>query len=276
MAENRGTSYIGSFFVGGMIVSWWFIWGIIVADNEKKTGWDIFGIVLFCLLLAILTIALLDSILLFAIVIPLIPIGLAYGLVILISSLIQLLLSPICIVRPRFSWKPATGVNYCRLCEKCQAMVGRSSILTGTPWMLTWSAEYHDFYSWSEFVKSAQGCHLCTLLLDSIDASNRNELSKQSNLETNDEPIDEHVALLWSEVASEQNQNSSSYGAILRSKINRSKGMKVKIWVDRHLLADPEMRMKIHHQNVNNLKSLIINKQPSSKITYTIKLQTIF
>lgn len=57
----------------------------------------------------------------------------------------------------------------CRLCERCQSIIKRSPLLSGARWLFTRSNERHAFYMKGELEKSAKDCHLCILLLKSVE-----------------------------------------------------------------------------------------------------------
>lgn len=57
----------------------------------------------------------------------------------------------------------------CRLCETCQSIVNRSPLLIGSLWLLCRSTERHSFYTKEELERSAKDCHMCVLVLKSVE-----------------------------------------------------------------------------------------------------------
>jgi hypothetical protein len=75
----------------------------------------------------------------------------------------------------------------CRLCERCQSIIKRSPLLIGARWLFTRSNERHAFYTKEELEKSAKDCHLCILLLKSVEEFR--ELTEKHTDTTNSELI---------------------------------------------------------------------------------------
>lgn len=57
----------------------------------------------------------------------------------------------------------------CRLCGKCQSIVDRSPLLVGSRWLFCRSTERHSFYTEEELKESAKHCHMCVLILKSVE-----------------------------------------------------------------------------------------------------------
>ena len=57
----------------------------------------------------------------------------------------------------------------CRLCQRCQSIVDRSPLLVGSLWLFSRSTERHSFYTKEELEKSAKNCHMCVLVLKSVE-----------------------------------------------------------------------------------------------------------
>jgi hypothetical protein len=57
----------------------------------------------------------------------------------------------------------------CRLCERCQSIVDRSPLLVGSLWLFSRSTERHSFYTKEELEESAKNCHMCVLVLKSVE-----------------------------------------------------------------------------------------------------------
>ena len=57
----------------------------------------------------------------------------------------------------------------CRLCERCQSIIDRSPLLVGSLWLLSRSTERHSFYTEVELKESAKHCHMCVLVLKSVE-----------------------------------------------------------------------------------------------------------
>ena len=80
---------------------------------------------------------------------------------------------------------PDISRECCRLCERCQSIIKRSPLLIGARWLFTRSDERHAFYTKEELEKSAKDCHLCILLLKSVEEFR--ELTEEQTDTTNSE-----------------------------------------------------------------------------------------
>lgn len=92
----------------------------------------------------------------------------------LVGISIQFLLSKFCVFRlPRFRKKGSECIPGCvtgrgKLCFMCNRLIERSSLLTGTSWLLAPTKERHAHHTARDLLASSESCNLCKLLLQSI------------------------------------------------------------------------------------------------------------
>jgi hypothetical protein len=70
----------------------------------------------------------------------------------------------------------------CRLCQRCQSIVDRSPLLVGSLWLFSRSTERHSFYTKEELEKSAKNCHMCVLVLKSVEEFSESVEKKMTKL----------------------------------------------------------------------------------------------
>ncbi|KAF2663339.1 HET-domain-containing protein [Microthyrium microscopicum] len=73
---------------------------------------------------------------------------------------------------------------WCRLCQRCQGLVDQSPLLGGTSLGITKSNERHSFHTKKELERSATDCHMCILLLKSVEEFNESPEKETTSTET--------------------------------------------------------------------------------------------
>ncbi|KAH8586990.1 heterokaryon incompatibility protein-domain-containing protein [Bisporella sp. PMI_857] len=106
----------------------------------------------------------------------LLAIGLVFGPFILIFVTVWGLLSgtvhllSFLVVGTNYSHRgPDSAIECCRLCERCNAIVERSALLSGARWYFTQPVEQHQFHTKADLEVSARSCHMCAILWKSVD-----------------------------------------------------------------------------------------------------------
>lgn len=101
------------------------------------------------------------------------------------------------------------------LCETCKRVIDSSPLLIGTAWGFTLPVERHPHHTAKGIKESAEKCHLCNLLLRSVESSG--------------DSVD--------------SERPSQYGSILLSDSNISLTMKV--WETRYVFERPLLRIQL-------------------------------
>jgi hypothetical protein len=237
--EGGNVNVCGGLFMAIVIGVGWFGWSIWVRHSDK-TLLTIFGLIALGLLL-------LGLIIFFAkelVAVIFVVVALPFLFIYFSGRLCLFLLSPICVISMRPGWKSASRGNYCRLCEKCDSIIDRSNLLLGSPWILVQPVEMHTFYNQPELETSAKGCHLCRLLLNSVEvfnsqgSSSTQEPPKETIEETKSNPTGE-------EVVSQANDCVFKQDTIT-----------LKIWRRLYLLKSPVLRIQLLGAAVAQSKSL--------------------
>lgn len=132
--------------------------------------------------------------------------------------------------------------HYCRLCEKCERITGFSRLLAGSPWIFTGSSETHTFHTMSELRASSKRCHLCQILLESIQSFKGDDTEYPE-----------------SDLSQRECQNSIGHGQATQESdaFARPACITLKIWVSRYIFKSPALKMQLLGPSI--VKSLFVD-----------------
>jgi len=151
-------------FFGMGIWLCWFAWAVGVGLSQKTPA-AIFGLVFAGLIILGLSIYYWKGFLMFlsmAAAFPFVP-------PFMIFMLLRRLLSIVVVFNPSFPWNPKSRSDYCRLCDRCNALVANSHLALGARWLFAWPKETHGPFTRSDLGSSSRQCHLCQLLFSTLE-----------------------------------------------------------------------------------------------------------
>lgn len=213
-----------------LVLFGWIAWGFWISRSTKSpSAGTVVGLVIVGLLLLICSLACIRALAVTVSVILATPFFIAGFIVYVCIRVLLLILSPICVIRPRPFLKsnPISKENYCRLCYKCDNIITRSNLLLGSPWILAFPVKTYEFYNKSDLISSASSCHLCYLLYCSVAAFANQDGSDQ--------------------VQVNQTTSNTNLEAGLRDfhQHNTSRNTEIKIWMEVHFWDSPTIRVKL-------------------------------
>src|ERR1700733_9483816 len=98
------------------------------------------------------------------------------GIALVVYGIYVLCISPFCSPAPFHRQECNTELSNCKLCTQCQQIVA-DPLLFGSKWPLVRSSRKYPFHSIGPLRSSAEGYHLCSLLLRSLHWSSRLDVS---------------------------------------------------------------------------------------------------
>jgi hypothetical protein len=256
MAKDNGADGWRAVGLGIFMGFGWFGWSFWLMYSSKSPA-TIFGLVAVCLVLLVLTVLWAKDLALFvstAVILPFLFVG---AIIFFSVRLLLLILSPICVISVRLFWRPVPKCNYCRLCDKCDAIVERSRLLLGSSWILTRSVEKHAFYIQSELGKSAKDCHLCRLLFLSVDAFKEQDYTADPKS---------------SQPTQDKNRSSIVEEGVPRNSdsTNGSGSITVKIWMRRYFSQSPVLRIQLCGASIAKSKPVEIQWKVNGNSTLSL------
>lgn len=151
-----------------LLAAWgsYFYWTTLLPDSDKMS----YGLQMGCLavMMALFLVSGLTVLLgkgLLALGIVLSPIILGFLLYFFVRWFTSLLF----VFNDWFYQSSNVSKECCRLCAKCQSIIERSPLLIGSKWLFSRSTERHAFYTKEELEESARNCHMCVLVLKSVE-----------------------------------------------------------------------------------------------------------
>ncbi len=153
--------------VGLLLAFWWVVWSVWVWSSNKTPAM-IFGLVAVGLLLLVLSIFFWKGVLCGVVEFTVMLVMLPFYSAMFVVSFLQALMSLLFVFSVRLPWKPSSRCDSCRLCDKCDALVGDSYLILGSPWSIAWPVERYRHHSRLDLQSSSQKCHLCLILYSNI------------------------------------------------------------------------------------------------------------
>lgn len=235
--------------IGFIITLGWFFWSIWLGISLKSPA-NKFGVVSVCLILVAFTVRFLKQFITLFIIALALPIAIVCSIVFITFRIISFVLSPLCVVSIRPFWRPAPRTCYCRLCEKCERITGSSPLLVGSPWIFTKPSERYAFHSTSELIASSKECHLCQILLESIQSF------KDDVIEYHDTNRSQRRC---------QKSNPYEIATQKSDAFARPASITLKIWASLYILKSPVMKMQLLGQSITESRyvDIVLGKSQS-------------
>jgi hypothetical protein len=238
--------------------AWWVIPG---RDTQLKV---IVGLILACF-----TLLAAPLLLIFVAGVLVVPVA-------IIHSIYALLISRWIVVTTYRFGKDESTFPQCRLCSTCQTLVA-SPLLAGSPWLLVRSLQRYPFHDTDNLRRSAEDCHLCNILLHSIEPDTRPKplqappaaQLKPPKVETESFTSLLHKegrAAILTEIASPVEVR---FGPInsrkpLETREPISEQLSVKIWMESFCLRRPILRMQICGSSSSSSTILKVERSAAS------------
>jgi len=168
---NKNNPGVGlTIFFGCLLNGFWvaWFWWAIHLEHNSDFGSNVAGLCFSGLGLLATSLILYRLMLTFIIWLLASPFLLIYGISYLLYSLVLYTISPYFVLCRWRRTTQFTKSSRCRLCLQCASVAEKSPLLTGGTWIFSRPVQVHETHDHPNLVKSAQTCHLCSLLYQSI------------------------------------------------------------------------------------------------------------